>query len=203
MRPFLCSRNELRQDVVTNHLKRRSSAHPEQPAARHTRTGNMERSEVINRALHCEIAGSPWQTRCGESHKGTYCFSSKTEAESCKYWDSAAGPCSGECTFTHDNEAKGGTIWPYCSKKSCPNDMKCRMELLRSSDSHQDLVDAITNLRWDQHSLKDAEKTQHLYDAMNQTRSRFSVRGVPVCASTFCWAHGHGRHRYAIAKRYP
>ena len=147
MRPFLCSRNELRQDVAINYLKRRSSAHPDQPAARHTRTGNMERSEVINQALHSEISGSPWQTRCGESHKGMFSFSCRTEAESCKYWDSAAGSCSGECMLTHDNEAKGGPIWPYCSKKSCPNDMKCRMALLKNSDSHGARTCARTHAR--------------------------------------------------------
>ena len=193
-----CSSEELKGRIHARSackLQRRISGHNGKATGGHAVLVNK-----WNGNLREEIVGTTYQRLCGESAVGNRCKRRKTETESCI---NCQHP--GKCQTVHNDTHRGGASWPHSSKRKCPHDLLCREKLLEAvpGGSHnaqiESLVDAISSLRWAQDELNDNARTSHLGRAM--ATAYFFVLGVQVCLSTFCWAHGHTRHRLHQVKK--
>jgi hypothetical protein len=196
-----CSSEELKGRTharLACQLQRRISGHSGKATGGHAVLVNK-----WNGNLREEIVGTEHQRLCGQSAPGRYASRRKTESESCTHYYQPWGSCTANCLAVHDNIHRGGHGWPHSSRKKCPHALLCREKLLEAVEvgghnaNTQQLVDAVSSLRWDQDLLSDSERNSHLMQAM--TSDAFHVFGVQVCMSTFCWAHGHTRHRVAKA----
>jgi hypothetical protein len=192
-----CSSEELKGRTharLACQLQRRISGHSGKATGGHAVLVNK-----WNGNLREEIVGTEHQRLCGQSAPGRYASRRKTESESCTHYYQPWGSCTANCLAVHDNIHRGGHGWPHSSRKKCPHALLCREKLLEAMEvgghnaNTQQLVDAVSSLRWDQDLLSDSERNSHLVQAV--ASDAFHVFGVQVCMSTFCWAHGHTRHR--------
>ena len=194
-------------DFDTNHVSRSVKGYNHERVTLKRQNSREQRGKATgghaalvnkwNDNLREEIVGTTCQRLCGESAVGKDARRRKTETESCI---NCRHP--GKCQTVHNDTHRGGNSWPHSSKRKCPHDLLCREMLLHASPGvHnaqiQNLVEAVSSFRWAQDELSDDARNSHLGQAINT--AYFSVLGVQVCLSTFCWAHGHTRHRAAKA----